>query len=181
MSRTLLLTLGLLVCLPGCPTDSDDDDTAPGDDDDTASGDDDDSAPVDADDDGVLAGVDCDNEDAALGAIAADADCDGALTADDCNDEDEEVLAADCSGRWPAPTNTLLLSVPDPSTGLYLNDVQASYPDVDWSTLERLYIPQGQYSYIHIGNLPARDPATPLVITNYGGQVYADAVGRAWG
>ncbi|HJN75664.1 MAG TPA: hypothetical protein QGF58_17165, partial [Myxococcota bacterium] len=64
MSRTLLLTLGLLVCLPGCPTDSDDDDTAPGDDDDTApgddddtaSGDDDDSAPVDADDDGVLAG-----------------------------------------------------------------------------------------------------------------------------
>ncbi len=43
MSRTLLLTLGLLVCLPGCPTDSDDDDTAPGDDDDTAPGDDDDT------------------------------------------------------------------------------------------------------------------------------------------
>ena len=186
MSRTLLLTLGLLVCLPGCPTDSDDDDTAPGDDDDTApgddddtaSGDDDDSAPVDADDDGVLAGDDCDDEDAALGAIAADADCDGALTADDCNDEDEEVLAADCSGRWPAPTNTLLLSVPDPSTGLYLNDVQASYPDVDWSTLERLYIPRGQYSYIHIGNLPARDPATPLVITNYGGQVWVGDLGH---
>jgi hypothetical protein len=50
-------------------------------------------------------------------------------------------------------------------------DVQKSLPAVDWKTLERLYIPAGAYPQLMLGNLPTRDPAHPLVITNLGGQV----------
>lgn len=75
-------------------------------------------------------------------------------------------------GRWGTPTDTLTLpDVPD-GEGLYYPDLQASFPDVDWATLDRLYIPAGSYSFLNLGNLPDRDPADPLVITNLGGQVH---------
>jgi len=96
----------------------------------------------------------------------------------DCNDVDDQVLGDDCAGNWPAPTFTLTLEVDDPTTGLHLPDVQASYPDVDWATLERLYLPAGHYKYIKLGNLPQRDPANPLVITNQGGQVRVGGLGH---
>lgn len=50
-------------------------------------------------------------------------------------------------------------------------DVQASFPEVDWQTLERLYIPAGTYEYARLANLPERTAENPLIITNYGGQV----------
>lgn len=54
---------------------------------------------------------------------------------------------------------------------IYLNDIQADYPGVNWQTLERLYIPAGHYDYIRLNNLPQRTAQNPLIITNYGGQV----------
>ncbi len=56
----------------------------------------------------------------------------------------------------------------------YHQDVQASYPDVNWQTLDRLYIPAGRYSSFWLGNLPIREADRPLVITNFGGQVHLD-------
>lgn len=50
-------------------------------------------------------------------------------------------------------------------------DVQADFPDVDWATLDRLYIPANHYGSIYLGNLPARSADRRLVITNLGGQV----------
>ena len=96
----------------------------------------------------------------------------------DCNDLDDQVRGDDCAGNWPSPTLTLTLNVDDPAIGLYLPDVQASYPEVDWSTLERLYIPAGHYKFIKLGNLPNRDAASPLVITNLGGQVRVGGLGH---
>ena len=66
---------------------------------------------------------------------------------------------------------TLTLPGPGGNGGMYLIDIQASYPEVDWSTLDRLYIPAGHYRFINLGNLPQRTPERPLVITNLGGQV----------
>ncbi|WP_164821663.1 Ig-like domain-containing protein [Paenibacillus koleovorans] len=54
---------------------------------------------------------------------------------------------------------------------IYYIDLQASFPNVDWNTLERLYIPAGTYQFIKLGNLPIRTAANPLIISNYGGQV----------
>lgn len=54
---------------------------------------------------------------------------------------------------------------------MYYIDVQASFPNVDWQNIDRLYIPAGHYPYIRLGNLPNRDPSKPLIITNLGGQV----------
>lgn len=71
-------------------------------------------------------------------------------------------------GRFGPPENTFTLPT-DQST--YYPDVQAAFPEVDWATLDRLYIPSGAYTNLNIGNLPDRDPARPLVITNSGGQV----------
>jgi|GEM_PF-633553 len=65
---------------------------------------------------------------------------------------------------------SLVLPVQGQSS-IYYNDIQASFPGVDWQTLERLYIPAGSYSYIRLHNLPQRSTNNPLVITNYGGQV----------
>ncbi|MFO0619432.1 MAG: hypothetical protein U0414_42980 [Polyangiaceae bacterium] len=77
-------------------------------------------------------------------------------------------------GRWPAPGSTFTLPAGSPS--LQYADVQAAFPEVDWKTIDRLYIPAGHYAQLNLGNLPDRDPAHPLVITNIGGQV---AVGPA--
>lgn len=72
--------------------------------------------------------------------------------------------------RSTAPQNTLTL--PFPANGeLYLPNIQQSYPNVDWSTLDRLYLSAGHYKLIKIGNLPIRSRTRPLVITNKGGQV----------
>jgi hypothetical protein len=74
-------------------------------------------------------------------------------------------------GRWGIPENVLVLPEKADGTGYYYKDIQASFPDVDWQSLDRLYIPAGSYSFIYIGNLPLRMPEDPLIITNYGGQV----------
>jgi hypothetical protein len=73
-------------------------------------------------------------------------------------------------GRYGVPQNTFTLPVKSGAIIDYA-DVQKSLPSVDWKTLERLYIPAGTYPQLMLGNLPARDPAHPLVITNLGGQV----------
>jgi hypothetical protein len=73
-------------------------------------------------------------------------------------------------GKWPAPEDTFTL----PATageGIYYVDVQASFPEVDWAGVDRLYIPAGQYLSMQLGNLPERTADDPLVITNLGGQV----------
>src|SRR5688500_10319551 len=49
--------------------------------------------------------------------------------------------------------------------GIYYDDVQAAFPGVDWSDVDRLYNPAGTYPSLLLGNLPDRDPADPLVIT----------------
>ncbi|MEM7480935.1 MAG: right-handed parallel beta-helix repeat-containing protein [Acidobacteriota bacterium] len=66
---------------------------------------------------------------------------------------------------------TLTLPGPGGNGGMYLPDLQATYPGVDWQTLDRLYIPAAHYRFIRLGNLPLRSPTNPLVITNSGGQV----------
>jgi hypothetical protein len=77
-----------------------------------------------------------------------------------------------------APDVTFTLPVPANGNGIYYIDVQASFPAVDWQALDRLYIPAGHYPFIRINNLPDRDPANPLIITNLGGQVWVGALGH---
>ncbi|MFO0554220.1 MAG: right-handed parallel beta-helix repeat-containing protein [Polyangiaceae bacterium] len=72
-------------------------------------------------------------------------------------------------GHFGAPGTTFTLPVS--GDGIYYPDVQASFPDVDWATLDRLYIPAGTYKEFNLGNLPERTADRPLVITNSGGQV----------
>ncbi len=74
-------------------------------------------------------------------------------------------------GRWGLPEDTLVLPGKADGQGYYYPDIQAAFPDVDWQSLERLYIPAGSYNFINIGNLPNRTPENPLIITNFGGQV----------
>jgi hypothetical protein len=64
------------------------------------------------------------------------------------------------------------LILPDQgNSNIYYKDLQASFKNVDWQKLERLYIPAGNYQYIKLGNLPKRSAENPLIITNYGGKV----------
>lgn len=73
-------------------------------------------------------------------------------------------------GHFGVPQITFTL--PAPVNGRYsYPDLQKSFPAVDWTTLDRLYIPAGKYKSVELGNLPTRDPKRPLVITNLGGQV----------
>jgi hypothetical protein len=70
------------------------------------------------------------------------------------------------------PDSTFTLPVPngdDPA--LYHPDLSGDFPDVDFTTLDRLYIPAGEYRTILLGGLPERSAERPLVITNLGGQV----------
>jgi hypothetical protein len=80
----------------------------------------------------------------------------------------------------PASTFTLPATLAGKITAdsIYLADVQATFPQVDWATLDRLYIPAGHYRFIHIGNLPVRSAGRRLVITNTGGQVRVGALGH---
>jgi uncharacterized protein YjdB len=61
---------------------------------------------------------------------------------------------------------------------IYYADIQASFPQVDWQTIDRLYIPAGHYQQLQLGNLPQRSAGDPLVITNYGGQVQVGGSGN---
>ncbi len=74
-------------------------------------------------------------------------------------------------GRFGAPLETFTLPGPDGVGAMYIPDVQARFPAVRWSTLDRLYVPAGTYALINLGNLPVRTAEHPLVITNHGGQV----------
>jgi hypothetical protein len=71
-------------------------------------------------------------------------------------------------GVYGAPTSTFTLPTGE---SIYFTDVQASFPEVDWQTLDRLYVPAGNYKQLYLGNLPDRTADRPLVITNLGGQV----------
>ncbi|MEL7059564.1 MAG: right-handed parallel beta-helix repeat-containing protein [Acidobacteriota bacterium] len=77
-----------------------------------------------------------------------------------------------------AALETFTLPTPAAGAGLYLPDVQASYPDVDWQTLDRLYLPAAHYKFLRLGGLPQRSPQRPLVITNLGGQVRVGGLGH---
>jgi len=81
------------------------------------------------------------------------------------------VMARLPDGRFGEATETFTIPAPDEGMGLYIPDVQDRFGEVDWDTLDRLYIPAGHYPFINLGNLPERDPSEPLVITNLGGQV----------
>jgi len=81
-------------------------------------------------------------------------------------------------GEWGAPEFTLTIPAPPLGQGLYLIDIQASYPNVDWSTLDRLYLEGGEYKFLRIGNLPMRSPNRPLIITNTNGQVRVGGQGH---
>ena len=85
---------------------------------------------------------------------------------------DGTVSSCDPPGHFGgAPALTFVLPKNPNSTGFSYTDVQASFPQVDWANLDRLYIPAGQYTNLLIGNLPQRTAEHPLIITNHGGQV----------
>jgi hypothetical protein len=72
-------------------------------------------------------------------------------------------------GRWgEEPQNTFMLPVPTAAAGaspeLYHPDLVKDFPDVDFATLDRLYIPAGVYKTILLGKLPERAAERPLVI-----------------
>jgi hypothetical protein len=79
-------------------------------------------------------------------------------------------------GRYgEEPESTFTLPIPAAAAGelpvLYHPDLPKDFPDVDFTTLDRLYIPAGEYKTILLGKLPERDAERPLVITNLEGQV----------
>jgi hypothetical protein len=83
-------------------------------------------------------------------------------------DTEQPTNSCEAFGRFAAPKTTFTLPADKP---LAYPDIQKSFPDVDWSTLDRLYIPAGKYKSLLIHNLPTRSADRPLVITNLGGQV----------
>ena len=78
--------------------------------------------------------------------------------------------SCDPFGHYGPPGTTFTLPVPSGDT-MSVVDVQARFPEVDWATLDRLYVPAGTYRTFELGNLPVRDASRPLIITNQGGQV----------
>jgi hypothetical protein len=120
------------------------------------------------------------------GVDAASPDLGGGIDAD-ASDAADEPDAADGGedlgpswpegdGVWGVPEVTFTLPEPDEGKGLYFPDLQDRFPEVDWATLDRLYIPAGHYPFIRLGNLPQRAADRPLVITNLGGQVRVGAL-----
>lgn len=91
---------------------------------------------------------------------------------DTSSDDTADPPPTECEpfGRFGAPKTTFVLPAREGSA-IYYPDVQASFPEVDWAQLDRLYVPAGQYTQMSLGNLPQRSPDDPLVITNMGGQV----------
>lgn len=82
---------------------------------------------------------------------------------------------ASTDGRFGEPSSTFTLPVPKAAAGklpeLYFPTLTTTFPEVDFATLDRLYIPAGRYRTIQLGGLPQRSAERPLVITNLGGQV----------
>jgi hypothetical protein len=73
-------------------------------------------------------------------------------------------------GRFGEAEHTFTLPFPE-NGALYHPDLVSDFPQVDFDTLDRLYIPAGEYKTILLGGLPERDADHPLVITNVDGQV----------
>ncbi len=81
-------------------------------------------------------------------------------------------------GRFGAAD--VVVDIPAPAeegAAVYYPDVQASFPDVDWDTVDRLTLPAGHWRSLFLGNLPLRSREDPLVITNAGGQVKIGGLG----
>jgi hypothetical protein len=75
-------------------------------------------------------------------------------------------------GRFGPAENTFTLPKPaGDAPALSHADLMGDFPEVDWDTLDRLYIPAGEYETILLGGLPERDADNKLVITNIDGQV----------
>ena len=55
-------------------------------------------------------------------------------------------------GRWGLPEDILVLPAKADGQGYYYPDIQAAFPNMDWQSLERLYIPAGSYNFINMGN-----------------------------
>ena len=87
-------------------------------------------------------------------------------------------IAAVGEQSYPPPVLTFILPTPSPGNGIWYTDLQASFPAVNWSDLDRLYIPAGHYPNLLLGGLPDRSPSDPLVITNTGGQVRVGLLDR---
>lgn len=81
------------------------------------------------------------------------------------------VLLASGSVLGAGGLETFTLPAPAHGGSLSYSNVQTAFPAVSWGTLDRLYIPAGQWAGLRLGNLPVRTPGDPLVITNSGGQV----------
>ncbi len=77
----------------------------------------------------------------------------------------------EADGHFGVPNTTFTLPLMAGATSVNYPDVQKSFPMVDWAKIDRLYVPAGKYKFFNLGNLPSRDAASPLVITNIGGQV----------
>ncbi len=106
----------------------------------------------------------------AVGCGGGDADPDNG-SADAYDPPDAAVVdSCDPPGRYGVPAT--MFTLPANGTGFSYPDVQAAFPEVDWATLDRLYLPAGRYTNLQLGNLPTRSAIAPLIITNLGGQVF---------
>lgn len=78
-------------------------------------------------------------------------------------------------GRFGVPTSTFTLPKPTANgsalPSVYHVDLMTEFSAVAWATLDRLYIPAGEYATVLLGGLPERSADRPLVITNIDGQV----------
>lgn len=80
-----------------------------------------------------------------------------------------EPTSCDAFGHYGTAKTTFTL--PSGKASIDYDDIQKSFPDVDWANLDRLYIPAGSYKSLYLHGLPTRKADRPLVITNLGGQV----------
>lgn len=145
--------------------DRDDDDGAPG------SSNDDDADPDDADDDSADDSDD-DTDDSSNGSADDDGSDEPDDSADDVAAGEGEVGVEPAPGRFGEPENTFTLPKPDGDLpALYHPELVSEFGDVDFATLDRLYLPAGEYRSVLLGGLPERSAERPLVITNIDGQV----------
>src|ERR1041384_1691771 len=101
----------------------------------------------------------------ACGDDSSSVDGDGGLPVDS-----GPISSCDPPGTFGVPEITF--DLPATGDGIYYMDLQASFPNVDWMTLDRLYLPAGEWKNVYLGNLPKRTKERPLVITNKGGQFF---------
>ncbi len=88
------------------------------------------------------------------------------------DDANTEVGPDSPPGRLGAPENTFTLPKPEGDLpALYHPELTKEFDEVDFETLDRLYIPAGEYRSVLLGGLPNRTAERPLVITNVAGQV----------